>query len=566
MNAKTIAGRCKYITILYTVLHGMVSVLFLTRYPFVHSDESWLFGLTRDMRAARSLAVTESFFNAKVRYPHAIKSFYHLLQMAFMAVFGDTVFAVRLLSLVCGVLFLYLFFSLLKRLTGNETVSFLVMAAFSLDTWFLYVTHFARQEIFILFFMAVALFVWTGQADAKEAGVETADGNGIFTPPLRRAVLAAVFTGLAIGFHPNSFLIATTTGCVLLATKEGRGKALAVYAGVTALFAAAFVGISYTFGPHFLKNYFAYGAADFGLDSPPVTRLREFGVFFARLWKRESGTYYIPESRYLFLLCGAALAGTLYLAVKHRDVKSRQILAGFSGLAFGIYIMGRFNQLAFVFLLLFGYLATGRCLVFLPACRKEASADTGRPGGWENTGFFPPRKSGTPAKFVAVVLCAALGLGSVLQIAPWLRTGTYGAYLEELSKSVPKDAKTLANLNTGFYFEQGKLIDLRNLPYAVLEDNAPSDDETRYQKLCAYLEETGIEYIVYSSELDYLYEHRPYYNVIYGNAVFVHALKRFCEERCEETASFTDLQYGARVINIMGDPAYSRVSVYRVLK
>ena len=70
---------------LYPLIYGVLTLLFLERFPFVHSDECWLFGLTRDMRAHRSLAVTESFFNAKVRYPHAIKSFYHLLQMAFMA-------------------------------------------------------------------------------------------------------------------------------------------------------------------------------------------------------------------------------------------------------------------------------------------------------------------------------------------------------------------------------------------------------------------------------------------------------------------------------------------------
>ena len=510
------------IPVLYPLFHGAVSLLFLLQFPFVHSDESWLSGLTRDMREARSLAVTESFFNAKVRYPHAIKSFYHLLQMAFMAVFGDSVFAVRLLSLVCGVLFLYLFYALLNEICGQNAVAFAVTVLFSLSTWFFYITHFARQEIFILFFMAAALYAWMKESERK---------------PVQRAVLAAVFTGLAIGFHPNSFLIATTLFFVILVSEDGRFLPLFAYTGVTALLAAVFVGVSYRFGPHFLPNYFAYGAADFGLDAEPVTRLKEFADFFTRLLLRQSGTYYLPASLPGFLLCGFSFAPALYLAIRKRDRVCIRLLAGLFGLLSGLYLVGRYNQLCFVFLLFFVMLLLARDLTFVSAKKQRLSA---------------------------AVLCVCALLLSIGQITPWLFASSYQTYTESLSVLVPKEAKTLANLNTGFYFDQGKLLDLRNLPYVVLPEGEVTDEESRYEKLEAYLLENEIEYVVYATELDYLYEHRPYYNVIYGNAIFVPALKRFCETNCEETGSFTDPVYGARVMNIFGKETYSRVRVYRV--
>ena len=39
--------------------------VFLTRYPLVHSDESWLGGLTRNMMAQGSMSVTEPFFDSE---------------------------------------------------------------------------------------------------------------------------------------------------------------------------------------------------------------------------------------------------------------------------------------------------------------------------------------------------------------------------------------------------------------------------------------------------------------------------------------------------------------------
>ncbi|MBQ6733373.1 MAG: hypothetical protein IJR00_00375 [Lachnospiraceae bacterium] len=579
---------------LYLAVYGVCSALFLTGFPFVHSDEGWLAGLSRDMMAEGSLGVTESFFNAKVRYPHAIKSIYHLLQQAYIALFGYSPFAVRLLSLTGAIVFLWPFYLLAKRFTEKDGLSFALMILLSLHTWFIYISHFARQESWLLALMAgvmLALCPARKRDAADSDGPRMLNGSTMQTPA-GRAFCAALLTGIAIGFHPNSFLLACVAGGILLAqliqarpgrTQEAdavteasaqphakkhfdfRSSPLAppvLYVCVVALFAAFFIAVSYSFGPHFLRNYFAYGAADFGLDAPPGDRLTELFGFFARLWKRESGTYYLPETRVFFVLMLLLVIGMTVYAVRRKDRDVALLPAGLAGLIAGIYIIGRFNQMSFIFFFPFVYLLAGKALLLLP--RREV--------------------------FFACAFSIQL-LTSVLQIRPWLlppavssdrkaaSDGTYDGYLRELEALVPRDAKTIANLNTAFYFDQGKLLDYRNLPYVMQgESNADAGPDadapdpaggataSPVSRIAAYVEENHVEYILYTVELDYLLSHRPYYNVIYGNIMFAEALKEYCETRCKAVGSFTDARYGARVIALMGDERYGTVTVYRVVE
>ena len=78
-----------------------------------------------------------------------------------------------------------------------------------------------------------------------------------------------------------------------------------------------------------------------------------------------------------------------------------------------------------------------------------------------------------------------------------------------------------------------------------------------------YLDKNRIEYIVYCQELDFLWEHRPYYNVIYGNVMFVQELKEYCQNSCRLVGSFKDPWYGIRVSGLRGQKEYAQVSVYR---
>ena len=126
---------------------------------------------------------------------------------------------------------------------------------------------------------------------------------------------------------------------------------------------------------------------------------------------------------------------------------------------------------------------------------------------------------------------------------------------EQLGQLVPKDSKVLANLNTGFYFDQGMLLDYRNLPY--LEQGYSLDD---------YIRNNKIQYILMTDELDYIYENRPYYNVIYGNSSFIQDLGAYCASDCILAGTFENPLYGPRIISLIGNPQYGTVSVYKVMQ
>ena len=102
----------KWFIYIFLLVWFLLQFSFLTEFPFMHSDESWLSTLSRDMLVNKDLGVTESVFDVMPRYPHAIKVVFHLVQMAFIQVFGYQLFSVRLISLVCGVGVLYFFLSL----------------------------------------------------------------------------------------------------------------------------------------------------------------------------------------------------------------------------------------------------------------------------------------------------------------------------------------------------------------------------------------------------------------------------------------------------------------------
>src|SRR6056297_2575601 len=97
-------------------IYFVVNILLLSQFPFIHSDESWLSGLTRQIMSGiasenpASLVLTEPFFDLLPRFPHFIKMLFHAVQWPFLAVFGYTPLAPRLLSLSAACLALWFFY------------------------------------------------------------------------------------------------------------------------------------------------------------------------------------------------------------------------------------------------------------------------------------------------------------------------------------------------------------------------------------------------------------------------------------------------------------------------
>lgn len=506
--------------LLYLLIYGCLSLLFLTDFPFVHSDESWLAGLSRAISEQHSFSVTEPFFDARPRYPHAIKLLFHALQIVFLTLFGYSVWSVRLFSLLAGLGTSWLFYLTAKKLLRSNSFAFFVTIVFSLDLQFLYASHFARQEALILLFLTACLYLFFGTEEPYT---------------IKRMAIAGILTGLSIGFHPNSFLIACALGCCCLAhllhQKQKKITPLLVYIGVTGLFAAIFVGISYCFDSSFLTHYISNGSAEFGIDASFSDRFSDLGGFFSRLFTRSGGTYYVADLRLSFVLFAFVFSALLlfyFVMRKEESAFSEKVLSLLLcefGLTTGIFIIGRYSQLSILFLL---------------------------PAAWLLTALFLSLFDGITKKILCLVLLAAVFLTTAKEVRPYLSGETYDGYLEQVSTYAKPSSQVLGNLNMDFYFESGSLHDYRNLPYVMADSS-----------IAAYIEENQIEYIFYSAELDYYYEHRPYYNTIYGNIMFAAELREYCEQECVLVGSFQNLRYAPRILELIGREDYATVTVYR---
>ncbi len=488
-----------------------LNLLFLTRYPLVHSDEAWLSGLTRNMLAQGSPRVTEPFFDLKPRYPHAIKIFFHLLQMPFIAGFGYSVFSVRLLSLIFGSLSLYMFYRCVR-----EEVSFplalSVTAAISVNGQFILAAHTARQEILLLF-----MLLWLALVLLQT--------KGDIVP--RAAVKLGVLTGLSVGLHPNSLLLAAGCGLamlfLMLSKRRFLWKPLLIYTSVTGGFAMLFVGVSLAFDAGFVRHWLRYGDTEFDLLVPVAGKFGQVFSYLGRLWGSVSGTYTLPELRPQLVLCGVLTVAGAARAIR---TKSHALIAAL-GMVLGAFLatilIGRYNQLSAVLWMF-------PCLLLLaPLLRNQAGL----------------------SRIAVPVIAAVFAVASAGPILD-AYSGDYQAYMAQIGASVSADTKTLANLNTGFYFDNGRLLDVRNLTY--LKEN----DMTFAQ----YVESRGIQAIVWSDEMDYLYDHRPDFNVLYGNPRYVPEVEAFLAERCELVDTFEDSSYGMRLVQLMDEPC--AVRVYRV--
>lgn len=527
-NKSTIA------TILFLVAYFLMNLLFLTQYPFVHSDESWLSGLTRNILESKDLGVTETFYDVKPRYPHAIKTVFHLLQMPFLMIFGYHVFSFRLLSLLTSTVVLGLFQRLLIQLSPIDReenrriiiASFLGMAMMASSIQFIYAAHFARQEIILLLaLVAIASLLYR-----------------------EKPIPAAIITGLSIGLHPNSFMLGMMGLLMLLPGKTfhvrplTKWKPLLQYTGITASIGGIFLAISLSFDPNFFSHYLAYGQSEFDIAAPITSKLGEFPYFLQKIWFQVSGTYHVPNIRIELILFGVAFLVSLWLVLqKKKTLPTEQrrpllfVLQGLLGIFAGMVIIGRYNQTSIVFFFPLFFALLYLLLLFFWQEKNQKKT----PGLWLSM-----------AAIIIVLL-----LSTISNISPWLSTQySYDRYLNEISKAIPSHAKVLANLNSEYYFENDCLRDYRNLSY--LKENNLS--------LSEYLEENQIQYIVISDELDLIYQKRPIWNMIYGNLRYMDELQDYLQESCTLVHEFQDNVYGIRIVQYMESDLDFTVYVFKI--
>jgi len=515
----------------YLGLYFLVNLVLLTTFPYVHSDESWLSGLSRHIAVTGDIGVTEPFFNIYERYPHAIRLLFHLLQAGFMQVFGYQIFTFRLISLLFSVGTLYFFYQLSRLFCLSDGTALLATLLLSLDIQYLYASHLARQEIIILFILVLALYLLI---------------NRIATHHLTDDLWLGLIVGLGIGVHPNSFIVALTIGlCYLyfLYQKKITFKNLTLVVLVIALSALFFIGISLIMDPDYLVHYLQQGK-NFGVGDGLPGKLQGFLIFYRHLFTQFSIEYYMPNIRFQLIVFGLVLLLSLLLLAKHRSCPRYQklklpLLIVF-GVNLGIFLIGRYNVTSIVFVFPLMYLLTVLLL--------EMISDQCYPEQMLSKPKLPENKK-KPLPGLLVLITAVLTLTGLQPTA-----SPYSVYLNQIQAAIPGRPKILGNLNAEYAFADGQLIDYRNLQY--LDD--------RGMTFADYIAKQQIEYIIYYDELTFITKNHPAYDVMYGDITPIFAeMTTFLAEHCEEITVFSNSSYGTNLAPLIDTKPW-QIHIFRV--
>ncbi|PKM86435.1 MAG: 4-amino-4-deoxy-L-arabinose transferase [Firmicutes bacterium HGW-Firmicutes-12] len=512
-----------YLIYIFLFIYLVLNLSFLVDFPFVHSDESWLSGLARNITNHHDFSVTEPFFDLKDRYPHAIKSVFHGIQILFMRAIGYNIFSMRLISLIFGVLSLYYVYKLAMALWGKENIALGALLLTSFDIQFIYASHFARQEIILVFVLVLCLYLFFKNKNEINTKHST-----------KTAVLLGCIIGLSIGVHPNSFIISLPLLFLyvyhIFISKRLALRSLLYFLITISGFAILFIGLSFSFDPSFITHYKTLGQ-DFQVFNPLSAKLVQFKLFYLKLFYQISGTYYTPNIRFQFFFFPLILLVSLGLTcIKNKN--TGYLLLSIAALNLGLILIGRYNQTSVVFQFPLLYLLASYCIYSLPRLKAYLR------------------------QVILGFVVLTLGVLSVFNITPYLTSvhgNSYENYLLQIGKVVSPEAEVLANLNTEYYFELGKLHDYRNLSY--LKDKNIAFAE--------YIKAENIEYILYPEEMDVIYEERPRWNGMYGTLVYYEEMKEYLEKNCRLIYEFSAPIYGMRIVDYLGKKDW-QVKIYQV--
>jgi 4-amino-4-deoxy-L-arabinose transferase-like glycosyltransferase len=520
LDMKLVFNRNKRFIIALFIIYIAINLFTLTRFPFIHSDESWLSGLSRNIMEKGDYSVTESFFDLKDRYPHAIKIIFHTLQIIFIKLMGYSIFTFRFISFLFGLMSLIFMYKLCKLLFNSARTAVAATLLLAIDVQFIYASHFARQEIIILFIFIFALWYKFRYSGRKG---------------LKHDIILGCIIGLSIGIHPNSFIIALPFGFIYLyeifILKERKFNSLIILVAVVAGFAGIFVAISYYFDPNFISHYAKYGN-EFEIFNPLTSKLGEVKLFYQKLYYRVSGTYYTPNIKLQFFIFPAVLATSivkLFLskAASGNKTKIISIIIALMAINAGIIIVGRFNQTSIVLVFPLFYILMVYVL----------------------ERFTPPYKI-----TVTALLIAAIAASTTMNYLEY-KDNSYDKYLHGLAEAISPASQTLGNLNIDYYFQNERLRDYRNLAY--LQQKGMTFEE--------YIRNNHIEYIVYSEEFDLIHQLQPKWDGIYGSMDYYEDMKSFILENCQLIHQYTDPYYGVRIVRYIGTKDWN-IKIYKVVK
>lgn len=517
------ANNINFFFYIYLCIYTLLGLLTLTIFPRVHSDETWLGSLSYAMMKSKSLFTTEPFFDLFPRTPHTMKILFHSLQQLPIRFLGLSIYNIRLVSLFFGLLILILLFKLLSHLFKYQLSALFITILTSLSLPFIYASHFARQEIILVFILIFCYYLY----------IKEYKYNSLLIP---------FIIGISISFHPNAFIIACMIGLVLLKDyiiKKVKPLTIITYIGILSLCALGNIVISLIQNPNFITDYINYGST-LSVTAPPASRLMNFNDFYLKLYYQISGTYYIPPMKVLMIATGLFMIIALVIIVIRRIgniidtsiydtsiINSLLMLIAFN---IGIFIIGRYNTTSIVFALIPSILLISSIFgLFLQQISIK-----------KNTFVFA----------TISVLIVILTYSSYTEINS-LKHINYSKYEEEIASAISNDSIVLGNLSSSFVFKDIVFKDIRNLDYL--------EEESVYN----YLVNNKINTIVYYEEYDYIHRNQNW-EILYGDdELYYDDLNQLILDYGTVIHEFENMDYGTRIIRYMGEYPW-KVTIYQL--
>ena len=516
------ANNTNFLFYIYLCIYTLFGLFSLTVFPRVHSDETWLGSLSYAMMNSKSLFTTEPFFDLFPRTPHTMKILFHSLQQIPIHLLGLSIFNIRLVSLVFGLLSLILLYKILLHIVEYQHGALLVTIFTSLSLPFIYASHFARQEIILVFILSLCYYLY----------IKENKYNNVLIP---------LIIGISISLHPNAFIIACMIGLILLKDlilKKVKPMAIISYIGMLAIWALGNIAISLSQNPNFIRDYLDYGST-LSVTASPASRLVNFGDFYLKLYYQITGTYYIPPMKILMSATGLffLLALTLLVFRKVRGtfltsiydthiINSLLMIIGFN---IGVFIIGRYNTTSIVFALL-----PSVCLISSVICLLLS---------------FTIKKN-TYVYIILSVLIVLTAYRSYTEISS-LAHINYSDYENQIARSLSEDSVVLGNLSSAFVFKDIPFKDIRNLEYL--------GEESLYN----YLVSNNINTIVYYEEYDYIHRNQNW-EILYGDDdLYYDQLNQLLLDYGTVIDEFENIDYGTRIIRYMGEYPW-KVTIYQL--
>jgi len=245
------------------------------------------------------------------------------------------------------------------------------------------------------------------------------------------------------------------------------------------------------------------------------------------MFLRIGGTYYLPNIRPQLILFALSflllIPASVFIPKKRLSILSAQVLM--LGINTGIVVIGKYSPPSIIFIFLPGYL-----LIFL---------------------LVQILLSGRKLIWITLILAVSSTIFSVKQILPWMKID-YNKYIQKIEYNIPENAGTLGNLNSIFAFSPGKLYAFRDLK------NLNSEFTFRN-----YIDKYKIEYIIWSEELEIIFNERPVWNTMYGNIYpWYEDMMLFLETKCEKLTQWNEPVFGMRITSYIGKRG-GKISIYK---